>query len=260
MGTGCGCLALGPRDHPPLGEGLLVRSTTEKAGRGKLTVVVLGLLIVMWVAVLAPALLKGRVARRGGGDSVKSFRHQINVIGRTAPATIPAANRRVSRGPDPSGLGVVTPIRPIRQGVNVAGGGPRFRAAPGRVRTGSGPAGLGGQWVGDQRTQGIPVGPMGPVARRGSSRSAPAKLQRRRQVMASLLGSVALTFLVGIVPSMRMLWVATGLFAVLLGGYVCLLVRMRSQAAEREMKLAFLPQRVDPQQAEPAIMLRRSAN
>ncbi|MGH9130095.1 MAG: hypothetical protein ACRDWV_00140 [Acidimicrobiales bacterium] len=71
----------------------------------------------------------------------------------------------------------------------------------------------------------------------------------------SLLVSVVLTFILGLVPSLRMVWGATGLFVVMLFAYIFLLVRMKSLAAEREMKLAFLPRQV-----EPSLMLRRSAN
>jgi len=39
--------------------------------------------------------------------------------------------------------------------------------------------------------------------------------------------------------------------------YVLLLVRLRNVAAEREMKLRFLPRTAAP---EPALLLRRSAN
>lgn len=74
-------------------------------------------------------------------------------------------------------------------------------------------------------------------------------------MLVSLLVTVALTFLIGLVPSLRMVWGATGLCAALLLGYIFLLVRMKSLAAEREMKLAFLPRHV-----EPSLMLRRSAN
>jgi hypothetical protein len=42
----------------------------------------------------------------------------------------------------------------------------------------------------------------------------------------------------------------------LFAGYVALLIRMRNVAAEKEMKLRFLP----TVQGEPALALRRSAN
>ncbi len=71
----------------------------------------------------------------------------------------------------------------------------------------------------------------------------------------TLMGFVGTTFLLGLVPSLRLVWAATGVCAVLLVGYVILLARLRSIAAEREMKLAFLPRQV-----EPSLILRRSAN
>ncbi len=190
---------------------------------------VLALLIVMWIVVLTPALLKGRMARRGGSDSVRSFRRQINVIGRTAPSTILPAHRGGRRPPQVTGLGttgqtmgVVTPLR---------------------------------RDVGAGRSVGR--GPVGGASRRGrpggGARS--RQLQRRRQVLVTLMVSVALTFLLGLVPSFRMVWAGTVVCAVLLFVYVVLLARLRSIEAEREMKLAFLPRQV-----EPSLILRRSAN
>lgn len=81
------------------------------------------------------------------------------------------------------------------------------------------------------------------------------QLQRRRQVLVGLMASVGFTFLLGLIPSLHLLWVATGVCTVLLVSYVALLARLRSIAAEREMKLAFLPRQV-----EPSLILRRSAN
>jgi hypothetical protein len=249
-----GCLALvcvGACDHPPLGTSPLVGFTREKVGRGKLTVVVLALLIVMWIVVLTPALLKGRMARRGGGDSVRSFRHQIAVIGRTAPATIPPAHRGGRRPAQMAGetMGVVTPLRPgvvasRPAGWATAGGG------PGQGRPGGGPPGGGarGGAGGGRPGGGARGGPPG-----GGARS--RQLQRRRQVLVTLMVAVALTFLAGLIPALRMVWAGTGVCAVLLVGYVVLLARLRSIAAEREMKLAFLPRQV-----EPSLILRRSAN
>jgi hypothetical protein len=82
-------------------------------------------------------------------------------------------------------------------------------------------------------------------------------LKRRRDVLFSLLGAMGVTLLLGAVPSMRVLW---GLHVVLdlaFAGYVAALVRLRNIAAERDMKLRFLP---GAAHAEPALALRRSAN
>jgi hypothetical protein len=88
---------------------------------------------------------------------------------------------------------------------------------------------------------------------------APASLQkRRRDVMvvlgAAMLGTLALSF----VPGLGALVVLHILLDVLFAVYVALLIRLRGIAAEREMKLRFLPG--SHQQVEPALALRRSAN
>jgi hypothetical protein len=60
--------------------------------------------------------------------------------------------------------------------------------------------------------------------------------ERRRRVLAFLLESIALTFLIGLVPPLRVAWyVAAGLVA-LLGAYVWLLltIKHRSAAPSRE--------------------------
>jgi hypothetical protein len=49
------------------------------------------------------------------------------------------------------------------------------------------------------------------------------------------------SLLLGLIPGLRvMLWVHVG-FDVLFAVYVCLLIRLRTIATEREMKLTFLP-------------------
>jgi hypothetical protein len=66
-------------------------------------------------------------------------------------------------------------------------------------------------------------------------------LKRRRDVLFSLLGAMAGTLLLGMLPPFRMLWALHVLLDLAFAGYVALLVRMRNDAAEREMKLHFLP-------------------
>ncbi len=65
-------------------------------------------------------------------------------------------------------------------------------------------------------------------------------IERRRNVLYSLAGAAVLTLVLGVlgVPMMLAVHIVTD---VLLAGYVALLARLRSTAAEREMKLRFLP-------------------
>jgi len=82
-------------------------------------------------------------------------------------------------------------------------------------------------------------------------------------VLSALIVAVLATLLLGLIPSFRVLLMANVVADVLLVAYVGLLVHQRNAAAERDMKVRFLPQprRLDPAllRAEPAL-LRRSAN
>ncbi len=70
-----------------------------------------------------------------------------------------------------------------------------------------------------------------------------AQAQARRRLVAGTLALLAvLTFVVGVFePGMRVLLVAHLLLDGLLVGYLAALHRARSEAAEREMKVRFLP-------------------
>lgn len=83
-------------------------------------------------------------------------------------------------------------------------------------------------------------------------------LKRRRDVFYALLAAMGGSLVLGMVPGLRVLWGLHLLLDVLFAVYVGMLVHMRNQAAEREMKLRFIPgAHAAP---EPALLLRRSAN
>ena len=83
-------------------------------------------------------------------------------------------------------------------------------------------------------------------------------VKRRRDVFYALVTSMAGTLVLGFLPGLRALLGLHLVLDVLFVGYVALLLRMRNQAAEREMKVRFLPHA--PSAPEPAFALRRSAN
>ena len=165
-----------------------------------MTIVVLGLLAVIWIAVLAPPLLrKGAETRRA--DSVGDFRRHLGVLQRTGPSLIAPAHTRI----DPQD--------------------PRWTRRPGTGRSVS-------------------------MAR---SRA----LRRRRNVLVGLSVTTFFFLVIGAVPGMHVLLAAGAGFAVMLFAYMALLVRMRNMAAEREMKLTFLP---GATAYDAPALLRRSAN
>ena len=100
-----------------------------------------------------------------------------------------------------------------------------------------------------------------PVAGAGASRS--RTIRRRRDVLTALIVAVVATLALGLIPAFHVLLLAHVVADILLVAYVGLLVHQRNVAAERDMKVRFLPQahRLEPAllRAEPAL-LRRSAN
>lgn len=79
--------------------------------------------------------------------------------------------------------------------------------------------------------------------------------KRRRDVFMFLLAAMAISLVLSFVASIMLL--VHFAFDIAFAGYVALLVRMRNSAAEREMKVRFLPSHrggVEP------LLLRRSAN
>jgi hypothetical protein len=175
-----------------------------------LTIVVLGLLAVVWIAVLAPPLLrKGAETRRA--DSIGDFRRQLVVLQRTGPSVIAPANTRVEHGFGSAAPAYVSPASPVAR---------MTRASRETTRT----------------------------ARR-----------RRRNVLTVLALTTLLLLVIGAVPGMHIVLALAAVSGVLLGVYVALLVRLRNAAAERDMKLSFLPG--PAAYASPgAPLLRRSAN
>jgi hypothetical protein len=83
-------------------------------------------------------------------------------------------------------------------------------------------------------------------------------LRRRRDVLVALMAGMGLTFVLALLPGFEVLWGAHLLIDAAFVAYVAMLVRMRNLAAEREMKLRFLPGATVHR--EPALALRRSAN
>jgi hypothetical protein len=84
----------------------------------------------------------------------------------------------------------------------------------------------GGRWIVTPRKGMAFVGPRERAKER-------ARLRRRR-VFVFMLESLALTFLIGLVPPLRAMWYATAVLLILLGVYVWLLVSMKARSARSE--------------------------
>jgi hypothetical protein len=82
-------------------------------------------------------------------------------------------------------------------------------------------------------------------------------LRRRREVLKALLTGITFTFVLGLVPSLQVVWAFTAGLAAMTVAYLGVLVHLRANAIERSSKVAFLEPHRQP---EPAFVLRRSAN
>jgi hypothetical protein len=101
-------------------------------------------------------------------------------------------------------------------------------------------------------------GPVGAYRPRMTSQKELVR-RRRANILLGLLGTAGVTLLLGVLLGGTMLVLHLAV-DVLLVGYCALLVRARNVAAEREMKVRYLPGPMTASQAEPAVLLRRSGS
>ena len=102
-----------------------------------------------------------------------------------------------------------------------------------------------------------PVAPrMAPAERDALALSRSEARKRRRDILVGLLALMGTTLVLGLIPAFRVLLGLNLVLDVLFVAYVAMLIRARNAAAERELKVRFLP----TSSPEPAFLLRRSAN
>ena len=188
---------------------------------------VLLILAVIWAAVLIPPMLRAR-AESTAADSIGDFRRQLRVLQRTR-RSVGSPHELVERATVPAGSPVADrPLALVGQPATVL--------------------------------HLVPQPPPGHRAAGGLSPSARARtIRRRRDVFFSLVMGMGTTFVMAMVLTETALWVLHLVIDGLFLGYLALLVRMRNIAAEREMKLRFLPPPAPRPQPAP-VLLRRSAN
>ncbi|HEX2191846.1 MAG TPA: hypothetical protein VHH09_01510 [Acidimicrobiales bacterium] len=191
-----------------------------------MTLLVLVVLAIIWVAVLVPPALRARAEGRPG-DSISAFRRQLVVLRRTGPHAARSA------APDRARPHTYGPLSTAPVGSVTSLAARRAQAA--------------------RRPAGAPARAMAPAA---VSAARGRTLRRRRDVFTALVGAAAVTLLLGVIPAFRVLLLVHLAVDVLLGAYVALLIRQRSIAAERELKVRFLP---ESRPVQPAL-LRRSVN
>ena len=180
-------------------------------------------MVLLVLAIIWGVLLVSWLRSRTEGtftDSVGTFRRHLTVLERTTPSVVAPANRLRS-GP----VAGRTSIPPYR-----SSGIPGQRMAPHRP---SGPASR-------------PVArPQAPAARRSSQK-------RRRDVFFALIAGVIGSLLLSVVSGVSAMWTVQVVFDLCFTAYVALLIRMRNLAAERELKLTFMPRSARPSRPRPA--------
>jgi hypothetical protein len=169
-----------------------------------LTTLVLLILAAIWAAVIIVPLLR---AHSDGtlGDSVGSFRRHLSVLERAAPTGVRPANRLRA----PVSQSAIPPYRSVPS--NMA----RTRGTPGR-------------------RPGQPPTSAALYRRRQAQR-------RRRDVLFTLMAAMLGSFLLSMVNGLHIMLMVHVVVDLVFVAYIGLLIRMRNLAAEREMKLTFLP-------------------
>ena len=196
---------------------------------------VLLILAAIWAAVLIPPWWRHR-AERSPGDSISAFQGQLSVLRRTGPRSQRFGMADHWARPSAPLAPPLAPLGRMNGSPSRGPGGPRAVVAP--------PA-----WA-DTR------------AVSSSTMASSRTRRRRRDILTALVIAACGTLVLGALPFLRMLWAAHLVFDVLLVAYVALLIRQRNVAAEREMKVRFLPPPVslEPAMVRPEpVLLRRSA-
>lgn len=194
---------------------------------------VLTTLVLLVLAIVWGVLLVSWLRSRTEGtftDSVGTFRRHLTVLEKAAPSTVVPANRLRSAPVSSRTIPAYRP--PARMAEPRIGAATRVSAAATLQR---------------KRAQ-----------------------KRRRDVFVALLAGVVGFFLLSIIPGLSVLWPVQGLFDVLFAAYVAMLIHLRNAAAERELKLRFMPSQVHAPRPRPSydfgaagygdLELRRAAN
>lgn len=191
----------------------------------------------IWAAVLIPPAVRARAEGRPG-DSIHNFRRQLTVLRRTGP-------HRAS----------------LNGGGRVAGGDHWYRSHTSSAALTPVHGPLRTARTSPAAAHRAPVRGVRTASPASAARS--RTIRRRRDVLTALFVAAFATLVLGLLLSIGIMLIAHVVADVLLVAYIGLLVHQRNVAAERDMKVRFLPQapRLDPAllRAEPAL-LRRSAN
>ncbi|MGP8007836.1 MAG: hypothetical protein ACLP2J_12505 [Acidimicrobiales bacterium] len=207
-------------------------------------VVLVVILVVAWLVILGPSVLRRRSGYGDGVNSISHFHRQLRVLEHSGGQPIvPPAYRLHSPGGQPARTGSRYPDVAAVPVLSVVGADQLPRPAlaflgddpvPGQLR-GAGSSSRQSA-VGRADMQSEPVGAFRPAdpGLRSLAR------RRRRDTLTVLTLLVVSSFLIGFIPGAGMAWMATLIGALVLAAYVAMLIHMRSMAEERERKLHYL--------------------
>ncbi|MGH9086856.1 MAG: hypothetical protein ACRDYZ_01905 [Acidimicrobiales bacterium] len=220
-----------------------------------MTLLVVLILVVLWVAVLGPRIVR-RLREREPLGSVDSFYHELHLLDRAAPKTVAPANRL-----ETAYAGRMVPGSSGYPSVSSMPGRPSLTLLP-PVGGGGGGGGGGGdeadmadEVLARQERLGVPANQA--LAARDRAYRARQGRRRRRDVLLALLATVLVTGLLGTMHSFRVLWDLTALSGILLVAYLVLAVRAQQVvAATRPRRPVARPAR-PPRSSRPTSERRR---
>jgi len=191
-----------------------------------LAIVVLLILAGVWALVLGPGIVK-RMLEGRSIDSVGAFHRHLRVLERTGPTVVDPVFRLANSSEPPGRRPAPVPLpRPGLVLIRPDARAPRLGTDGGAVSQ-----------------------------RRSDPYFSPGACRRRRDVLLALVSVFLFTGVLGAIPQLRMILAVTAFSAVLVMLYLVVLVRMRTRALERSVKLRYLP---SPAPEFP-VVVRRSA-
>jgi hypothetical protein len=224
-------------------------------------VVLVVIIVVAWLAILGPNLVKRR-SRAAGVTSVSHFRRSLRVLEHGAPESIvkPAFRLRAVGGPGQSQQGPSYPEVSAMPVLTVVGADKLPRPALAFLGEDPPPVDLGrddavdrtGVIRFDDLDQSDSRGDRSPVLRTphelppdipglgGDVRVRREARQRRRATLGVLASVFFLTLMIGFVPGAGAAWIVSIISGLALAAYVVMLVQLRRAAEERERKLSYL--------------------
>jgi hypothetical protein len=220
------------------------------------------IIMVAWLVILGPNLLKRRSRTVGGISSISHFHRQLRVLEHSGPEPLvtPAYRLRsidgstVSlQGADGTGVQVAPKLSVVganqlpRPALAFLGEDPVLSEPtdPGvgtdPVSFPTGSAGRGSPAVADPSTPAPPESTYQPSDAHDRTQAR----RRRRDTLGVLALVFVTTLMIGCIPGASTVWALTLVSGLALVAYVALLVRMRQMAEERERKLHYLQPRPD---------------